>query len=99
MYSDLKKMMETLFDLVVEQSDDIKEVKQKVMAMTSDKPKKRGVRGLAEILGCSTTTAHQWIKRGVIPHTRAGRILLFDEVEVLEAFRNRKSKRPSIHGN
>ena len=50
MYSDLKKMMETLFDLVVEQSDDIKEVKQKVMAMTSDKPKKRGVRGLALIL-------------------------------------------------
>ncbi len=99
LYKDLVKQNEDLLGMIMEMSDDIKEMKQKVMAMTSDKPKKRGVQGLADILGCSTTTAHHWIKRGVIPHTRVGRILLFDEVEVLEALRNIKSKRPKINSN
>ena len=93
-YTDLKKMLETLFDLVMEQSDDVKEIKQKIMSLTSNTPKKRGLKGLAEIMGCSTTTAHKWLKTGIIPHIRHGNTLLFDEPEVIEALRTRKSKRP-----
>jgi len=94
LYKDLVKQNEDLIGIVMEMSDDIKEMKQKVMAMTSDKPKKKGVQGLADILGCSTTTAQNWLNKGCIPHTRAGRIMLFDEVEVLQAFKDAKSKRP-----
>lgn len=93
-YTDLKKMLETLFDLVMEQTDDVKEIKQKILFLTSNSPKKKGLKGLAEIMGCSTATAQKWLKTGIIPHTRYGNTLIFDEPEVMEALRNRKSKRP-----
>jgi excisionase family DNA binding protein len=95
-YKDLKKMLETLYDLVMEQTDDLKEIKQRIMALTSNSPKKIGLKGLAEIMGCSTTTAHKWLKTGIIPYIRYGNTFLFDETDVLEALRNRKSKRPSL---
>jgi len=93
-YTDLKKMLETLFDLVMEQTDDVKEIKQKILHLTSNSPKKIGLKGLAEIMGCSIATANKWLKTGIIPHIRYGNTFLFDELEVLEALRNRKSKRP-----
>ncbi len=99
MYTDLKKMLETLFDLVMEQTDDVKEIKQRMLSLTSNSPKKKGLKGLAEIMGCSTTNAHKWLKTGIIPHIRHGNTFLFDEVEVLDALRNRKSKKPNIVKN
>jgi hypothetical protein len=42
----------------------------------------------------STTTAHKCLKTGLIPHVKVGSIYLFNEVEVLEALKNRKNKRP-----
>jgi excisionase family DNA binding protein len=93
-YTDLKKMLETLYDLIMEQTDEIADIKQRMMSLTSNSPKKTGLKGLAEIMGCSTTTAHKWLKTGIIPYIRHGHTFLFDEAEVLEALRNRKSKRP-----
>jgi len=45
-------------------------------------------------MGCSRTTAHKWLKTGNIPHVKVGSIYHFNEIEELEALKNRKSKRP-----
>lgn len=95
MYTDLRKMLENLCDLVMEQSNEISEIKQKVVSLTTSSPKKKGIVGLSEIMCCSTTTAKKWLNAGMIPHTKIGSIYLFNEIEVLEALKNRKSKRPN----
>ena len=53
----------------------------------------------SDIMCCSTTTAHKWLKTGLIPHTKIGSIYIFNEIEVLEALKNRKSKRPNKDKN
>jgi excisionase family DNA binding protein len=50
-------------------------------------------------MNCSTTTAYKWLKTGMIPHTKIGSIYLFNEIEVLEALKNRTSKRPNKERN
>ena len=67
--------------------------------MTSSSPKKKGIEGLTEIMCCSTTTAQKWLKIGLIPHAKIGSIYIFNEIEVLEALKNRKSKRPNKDKN
>jgi hypothetical protein len=94
LYSEIKKTLENLCDLLMEQSNEISTIKEKVMFLTSSSPKKKGLEGLAEIMCCSTTTAKKWLKTGIIPHTKIGSIYLFNEIEVLEALKKRKSKRP-----
>lgn len=92
--SEIKKTLDTIYDILTEQSMDISEIKQQIGSLTSTSPKKKGIEGLSEILNCSTTTAHKWLKTGIIPYTKIGSIYLFNEIEVLEALKNRKSKRP-----
>jgi len=94
LYIEIKQTLENLCALLVEQSNEISEIKQRMAQLTSSSPKKKGLEGLAEIMGCSRTTAQKWLKTGIIPHVKVGTIYLFNEIEVLEALRNRKSKRP-----
>ena len=99
LYSEIKKTLENLCDLVVDQSNEISEIKLRMELLTSSSPKKKGIEGLADIMCCSTTTAHKWLKTGLIPHTKIGSIYIFNEIEVLEALKNRKSKRPNKDKN
>ena len=99
LYSEIKKTLENLCDLLVEQSNEISEIKQRMVSLTSSSPKKKGLEGLADIMGCSKTTANKWLKTGMIPHTKIGSIYLFNEIEVLEALKTRKSKRPEKDKN
>jgi len=50
-------------------------------------------------MGFSRITAHEWLKTGMIPHTKIGSIYLFDETEVIEALKKRISKRPNSERN
>ena len=92
--SDDKKVLEALYDMVMEQSEAIQEIKTKIEALTINKPTpKAGIAGLAEILKCSKSTAAKRLKSGIIPYDRHGDIYLFDENAVREAMRNRKRPR------
>jgi len=99
LYSEIKKTLENLCDLVIEQSNEISEIKQRMVSLTSSSPKKKGLKGLASIMGSSTTTAHKWLKTGIIPYTKIGSIYLFNEIEVIEALKNRKNRRPNKDRN
>lgn len=45
----------------------------------------RGIRALAELLGCSIPTAHKIKSSGKIPYYQENRLLFFDRLEVLKA--------------
>jgi excisionase family DNA binding protein len=38
----------------------------------------------ARLLRVSPATVYRWIERGVLPHSRAGRRVLFDEAQLIE---------------
>lgn len=89
-----KKVLEAIYDMVMEQSETIQEMKTKIEKLTVNKPViKTGVAGLAEILGCSISTAAKRLKSGKIPYERHGDIYLFDENAVRESLRDKKRPR------
>ncbi len=92
--NDDKKVLEAIYDMIMEQNEVLNELKLKIdAATTSVSVTKKGIQGLADILGCSKTTASKRLKMGQIPHSRHGDIYQFDEKEVLEAMKNKKRLR------
>ncbi|MBB6327109.1 excisionase family DNA binding protein [Algoriphagus iocasae] len=57
---------------------------------TSEKPLQKGntlkgMKALAELLGCSLPTAHKLKASGKIPYYQHNRLIIFDRAEVLKA--------------
>jgi excisionase family DNA binding protein len=83
-------MLEGIYDMLVEQGVKIEEMDSKLATLTTHSPEKKGIKGLAEILGSSKTTAMKWMKTGKIPYKRIGNIYLFDVEEVRNAIKKLK---------
>lgn len=41
---------------------------------------------VAELLRVPLRTVYEWARRGQIPHLRCGRLLRFDQAEIIRAF-------------
>jgi excisionase family DNA binding protein len=89
-YNEIKKMIEQIYDIITEQGEIIESIQAKISLLTNPTPVKKGLTGLAEILGCSKTTAHKWLKTGKIPFSKIGGIYLFDVNEVRNAIKKLK---------
>lgn len=60
------------------------------MLQNSSKPlekgnKIKGIKALADLLGCSIPTAHKLKASGKIPYYQFKRLIIFDRIAVLEA--------------
>ena len=88
-----KQTLEAIYDMLLEQGEAIQAIKNQIIELTTTKViPKVGIEGLAEILGCSKSTAAKRLKSGKIPYDRHGNIYQFDENAVRDALR--KQKRP-----
>ena len=89
-----KKTLEEIYDMVIEQGEALKLIYAKLSELTTCKVEpKIGIEGLAEILGCSKSTAAKRLKSGKIPYDRHGNIYQFDEKQVRDALRAKKRPR------
>jgi excisionase family DNA binding protein len=55
-----------------------------------------GLKGLADLLGCSKQTAHKIKDSGQIPFAKIGKKFIFNEEKVMEALSN--SREEAQHG-
>ena len=89
-----KQTLEAIYDMLTEQAQILQEIKSKLEEVTKPTSEfKKGIKGLAEIIHCSKTTAAKWVKNDWVPYTREGNIYLFDVHAVLEAIKKRKRNR------